>query len=114
MFTFNESIKLNSYSLTQTAPHTSCNQWTAIIAPPIAMTSDYVQQQGISASNALVIHKAKINNKFLTILKAAQSPTIASIVTWDSGLTEAEVFQIQSTMKALNKKCLIHSAKNLH
>lgn len=113
MFTLTEPTKLNSYSRTQTSTHTT-NQWTAIIAPPMTLTSDNLLQQGISVCNALVIHKAKINDKFLTILKAAQSPTIASIVIWDSGLTETEVFQIQSTIKSLNKKCLIHSSKNLH
>lgn len=113
MFTLNESTILNRYSRTQVASHNS-HQWTAFIAPPMPLTPDYMHQQGVSATHALVIHKAKINNKFLTIMKAVQSPTIASIVVWDSGLTENEIFQIQSTIKILNKKCYIHRSQNLH
>jgi cell division inhibitor SulA len=89
-------------------------QWIAIVAPPMTLTAQHLTQQGIATESALVIHSAKIGNKFLTLLKAAQSPTIASIVTWDDKLTADEIFQIRATMKAYNKPCLIHPSKKLH
>ena len=90
------------------------SQWTAIIAPPMTLTAQYLQQQGIATKTALIIHNAKVANKFLTLLKAAQSPTIAVVVTWDDGLTVAQLFQVQSTMHAYNKKFVVQQNKNLH
>ncbi|EDM67017.1 hypothetical protein PE36_14089 [Moritella sp. PE36] len=89
-------------------------QWTAIIAPPMTITAALLSQHGISADSALIIHKAKINNKFHTLLKAAQSPTISTIVTWDDELTTDEIFQVKATMKAYNTECVIQSNKKLH
>jgi len=92
----------------------SHGQWTAIIAPPMTLTVALLSQHGISAESALIIHKAKINNKFHTLLKAAQSPTISTIVTWDDELTSDEIFQVKATMKAYNTECVIQSNKKLH
>lgn len=89
-------------------------QWTAIIAPPMTLTAQALSQYGINADSALIIHKAKVSNKFHTLLKAAQSPTIAAVVTWDDALTASEIFKITATMKAYNKKCVIQSSKKLH
>jgi len=92
----------------------SHGHWTAIIAPPMTLTALLLSQHGISADSALIIHKAKINNKFHTLLKAAQSPTISTIVTWDDELTTDEVFQVKATMKTYNTECVILSNKKLH
>ncbi|MFT7683572.1 MAG: cell division inhibitor SulA [Moritella dasanensis] len=89
-------------------------QWTAIIAPPMTLTAALLSQHGISANSALIIHKAKINNKFHTLLKAAQSPTISTVVTWDDELTTDEIFQVKATMKSYNTECVIQSNKKLH
>lgn len=92
----------------------SHGQWTAIIAPPMTLTAARLTQHGIDADSALIIHKAKITNKFHTLLKAAQSPTISAVVTWDDELTEDEIFQVKATMNAYYKECLIQSNKKLH
>ena len=92
----------------------SYGQWTAIISPPMTLTAALLLQHGISADSALIIHKEKVSNKFHTLLKAAQSPTISVIVTWDDGLSTDEIFQIKATMKAYNTECVIQSNKKLH
>lgn len=92
----------------------SHGHWTAIIAPPMTLTAASLSQHGISANTALIIHKAKINNKFHTLLKAAQSPTISTVVTWDDELTADEIFQVKATMKSYNTECVIQSNKKLH
>lgn len=92
----------------------SHGQWTAIIAPPMTVTAARLAQLGINADSSLIIHKEKMSNKFNTLLKAAQSPTISAVVTWDNELTEGEIFQVKAMMKANGKECLIQSRKNLH
>lgn len=115
MFSLNNAASLNRIAQYSHQQNTiDSNQWTAIIAPPITLTAQHLSEQGIATSSALIIHKAKIVNKFNTLLKAAQSPTISSIVTWSDDLTEDEIFKIRSTMKANNKRCLIQACKKLH
>ena len=92
----------------------SYGQWTAIIAPPMTLTAALLSQHGMSANSALIIHKAKINNKFHTLLKAAQSPTISTVITWDDELTVDEIFKVKATMKSYNTECVIQSDKKLH
>lgn len=89
-------------------------QWVAIIAPPVAVTENHIREWGIAPNKALLIHSAKINDKCATLLKAAQSPTIAAVVTWGYDLTEAEIFQIKSTFKSHNKICIFQSLNNYH
>ena len=114
-FDYKNSDYNSAFSAVSKSPTEITNgQWIAIIAPPMTLTAQHLTAQGIAADSALVIHNAKIGNKFLTLLKAAQSPTIASIITWDDKLTADEIFHIRTTMKAYNKPCLIHSSKKLH
>lgn len=118
-----KSFIYNANTSTQNKPLTHVDEaviedshghWTAIIAPPMTLTAALLWQHGISADSALIIHKAKVSNKFHTLLKAAQSPTISAIVTWDDELTTDEIFQVKATMKAYNTKCVIQSNKRLH
>lgn len=115
MYNANTSATSNNFiNVDDVVIEDSHGQWTAIISPPMSLTAALLSQHGISADSALVIHKAKVNNKFHTLLKAAQSPTISAIVTWDDELTADEIFKVKATMKAYNTKCVIQSNKKLH
>lgn len=89
-------------------------QWVAIIAPPVMVNENHIREWGISPDKALLIHSAKITNKYSTLLKAAQSPTIAAVVTWETVLTETEIFQIKSTFKSHNKICIFQGLNSYH
>lgn len=88
--------------------------WLAIIAPPMHLNAKDLQQQGIDVSSSLIIHNAKVTNKFQTLIKAAQTETISSVVTWDNGLTPQEICEVKSVMAANNKQCVFQTSKNLH
>lgn len=89
-------------------------QWVAIIAPPVMVNENHIREWGITPDKALLIHSAKITDKCSTLLKAAQSPTIAAVVTWETDLTEAEIFQIKSTFKSHNKICIFQGLNIYH
>lgn len=110
----NSAVSNNFFNVDDAVIEDSHGHWTAIIAPPMTLTAKLLSQHGINAESALIIHKAKINNKFHTLLKAAHSPTISTIITWDDELTSDEIFQVKATMKAYNTECVIQSNKNLH
>ncbi|GIC78505.1 hypothetical protein FMO003_15950 [Moritella sp. F3] len=115
MYNANISAQSNNFlHADDTVIEDNHGQWTAIIAPPMTLTAALLSQHGISANSALIIHKAKINNKFHTLLKAAQSPTISAVVTWDDELTADEIFQVKATMKSYNTECVIQNNKKLH
>jgi len=115
MYNANTSAQNNDFiNVDEAVIKDSHGQWTAIISPPMTLTAALLLQHGISAESALIIHKAKVSNKFHTLLKAAQSPTISAIVTWDDELTADEIFSVKATMKAYNTKCVIQSNKKLH